>query len=149
MRRGWKICFVHRGLGSSVCSVRCVHCILCDPLQQSRVPPGCSSAPTQDVIVACICKLFFSARAARDLPVEGFHRGYSAASNVFIGSDLGASSACWLLPSYPLDFIADVFKRSFPLDKWGAKTPPPTIHVYAFSRASDPEAELTEVRGDQ
>ena len=51
-----------------------------------------------------------------------------------------------LFPLIPHVLISDVFKGAFSLNKWGAKTPPPTIHVYAFSRAADPEAELTEVR---
>ncbi|CAI5961124.1 unnamed protein product [Closterium sp. NIES-65] len=47
------------------------------------------------------------------------------------------------LPADAIEFL-DVLKGAFPLGKWGTRTPPPLIHVYAFSKAADPELELSQ-----
>ncbi|CAI5482176.1 unnamed protein product [Closterium sp. Yama58-4] len=47
------------------------------------------------------------------------------------------------LPADAIEFL-DVLKGAFPLGKWGTRTPPPMIHVYAFSKAADPELELSQ-----
>ncbi|CAI5504580.1 unnamed protein product [Closterium sp. Naga37s-1] len=48
------------------------------------------------------------------------------------------------LPADAIEFL-DVLKGAFPLGKWGTRTPPPIIHVYAFSKADNPELELSQV----
>ncbi|CAI5994854.1 unnamed protein product [Closterium sp. NIES-64] len=47
------------------------------------------------------------------------------------------------LPADAIEFL-DVLKGAFPLGKWGTRTPPPLIHVYAFSKAAEPELELSQ-----
>ncbi|CAI7883392.1 unnamed protein product [Closterium sp. NIES-53] len=47
------------------------------------------------------------------------------------------------LPADAIEFL-DVLKGAFPLGKWGTRTPLPLIHVYAFSKAADPELELSQ-----
>lgn len=41
-------------------------------------------------------------------------------------------------------FFADVFKHAFAREIWGSQTLP-KIHVYGFSKASNPEAEYSDV----
>ncbi|GJP53898.1 hypothetical protein CLOM_g13015 [Closterium sp. NIES-68] len=47
------------------------------------------------------------------------------------------------LPADAIEFL-DVLKGAFPLAKWGTRTPPPIVHVYAFSKAADPELDLSQ-----